>query len=135
MIRKMTILDYEAVLALWMKTGNIGLRSLDDSREGVAAFLKRNLHTNFVAVDGGRIIGAILSGHDGRRGYIYHTAVQEEHRRQGLGRRLAEAAVAALEREGITRVCLNVMVKNEQGRRFWEQLGWKKKDLLELYSK
>lgn len=81
------------------------------------------------------MIGAILSGHDGRRGYIYHTVVLPEYRRQGIATNLVDMAVKALQEEGITRVCLNVMETNEQGKKFWIDRGWEKKDFLGFYSK
>lgn len=135
MIRVMTIEDYDEVFALWMHTKGMGLRSLDDSREGIALFLKRNPATCFVSEDEDRLTGVILAGHDGRRGYIYHTVVREECRGRGIAARLVEAAEAALQAEGITRVCLNVMVTNETGKRFWQNQGWEKKDFLGFYSK
>lgn len=135
MIKVMTINDYEKLFALWEKTPNMGLRSLDDSKEGISCFLKRNPDTNFVAYDDEQLIGAILSGHDGRRGYIYHTVVLPEYRGQGIASDLVEAVVAALQKEGITRVCLNVMATNEQGKNFWIRKGWERKEFLEFYSK
>lgn len=135
MVRTMTIGDYEEVLRLWRDTPGMGLRSLDDSREGIEAFLRRNPATSFVALEEDRLVGAILCGHDGRRGYIYHTVVRPGDRERGVGTALVEAAVSALEREGITRVCLNVMESNETGKTFWLGRGWEKKDFLGFYSK
>ena len=135
MIKVMTISDYENLFAMWKNTPNIGLRSLDDSKEGISCFLKRNPDTNFVAYEDEKLIGAILCGHDGRRGYIYHTVVLPEYRGSGIATALVEAAVEALQKEGITRVCLNVMKTNEQGKKFWIGKGWEKKDFLEFYSK
>ncbi|MBQ8356564.1 MAG: GNAT family N-acetyltransferase [Clostridia bacterium] len=135
MIRKMTLSDYAAVFDLWMSTPHMGLRTLDDSEEGITLFLRRNPETCFVAVEGAEVIGVILCGHDGRRGYIYHTVVHPDHRKQGLGTALIDAAVAALQKEGITRVCLNVMESNEAGKQFWKKRGWEKKDFLGFYSK
>ena len=135
MMRVMTIDDYEVLFTLWKNTPNMGLRSLDDSKEGIARFLKRNPNTSFVAYEKKQLVGAILCGHDGRRGYIYHTVVLPEYRRQGIASNLVEAAVKALQREGITRVCLNVMETNEQGKEFWIGKGWEKKDFLGFYSK
>ena len=131
----MTIDDYEKLFEMWQSTPNMGLRSLDDSKEGISLFLKRNPTTNFVAYDDNKLIGAILSGHDGRRGYIYHTVVLPEYRRQGIATNLVDMAVKALQEEGITRVCLNVMETNEQGKKFWIDRGWEKKDFLGFYSK
>jgi len=131
----MTIDDYENLIEMWKQTLNLGLRSLDDSKEGITIFLERNPNTNFVAYEDDKIIGAILSGHDGRRGYIYHTVVLPEYRRRGIGSDLVNMAVEALQKEDITRVCLNVMETNEQGKKFWMDKGWEKKDFLGFYSK
>lgn len=135
MLRSMTIGDYDALFQLWTSIEGMGLRSLDDSREGIAAFLKRNPTTCFVVEEDGILVGAILCGHDGRRGYIYHTAVRDSCRGKGYGTQLADAASAALQKEGITRVCLNVLETNEIGKRFWQSRGWEKKDFLGFYSK
>ena len=135
MIRKMTIADYEKIFALWKNTDGMGLRSLDDSQQGISIFLKRNPDTNFVAIDNHEIIGTILCGHDGRRGYIYHTAVTKNYRNQGIATKLIEAVISALQKEGITRVCLNVIETNEYSKSFWQKKGWEKKDFLGFYSK
>lgn len=135
MIKVMTINDYEELFELWKNTPNMGLRSLDDSKEGISCFLKRNPNTNFVACENGQLVGAILSGHDGRRGYIDHTVVLPDYRGRGIASNLIELAVDALKKEGITRVCLNVMETNEQGKKFWISKGWEKKDFLGFYSK
>lgn len=135
MIKVMTINDYEELFELWQNTANMGLRSLDDSKEGISCFLKRNPNTNFVVYEDGQLVGAILCGHDGRRGYIYHTVVLPDYRRRGIASSLVESAIAALQKEGITRVCLNVMETNEQGKKFWISKVWEKKDFLGFYSK
>lgn len=135
MIQKMVIDDYEELFSLWKNMPNMGLRSLDDSREGIGRFLKRNPNTSFTAYEDGRLAGAILCGHDGRRGYIYHTAVLPEYQGRGIASGLVTAAVEALKEEGITRVCLNVMETNEQGKTFWMNRGWEKKDFLGFYSR
>lgn len=135
MIKKMTMDDYQDLFTMWKSTPNMGLRSLDDSKEGISAFLRRNPETNFVAYEDQRAVGAILCGHDGRRGYIYHTVVLPKYRGRGIASSLVEAAVKALQAEGITRVCLNVMETNEQGKEFWLKKGWEKKEFLGFYSK
>lgn len=135
MIRTMTIDDYVAVFDLWMNTPNMGLRTLDDSREGIEQFLKRNPATCFVAYDGEIVSGVVLCGHNGRRGYIYHTVVHPNYRRQGIGTALIDAAIDALRKEGITRVCLNVIESNEIGKEFWINRGWEKRDFLGFYSR
>jgi ribosomal protein S18 acetylase RimI-like enzyme len=127
-IRVMTIDDYENVYGLWNTTAGMGMRSLDDSEAGIRTFLERNPRTCFIAlteVDGkAEITGVILSGHDGRRGFIYHTAVKAEYRGQGIGVALAAAAEAALRDEGINKVALVAFRTNETGNRFWEQRGY-----------
>lgn len=135
MIRIMSMNDYQDLITMWKHTPNMGLRSLDDSQEGISAFLKRNPNTSFTAYEDGRLVGAILCGHDGRRGYIYHTVVLPEYRKRGIGASLVKMAVKALQEEGISRVCLNVMETNEQGKRFWIENGWEKKEFLGFYSK
>lgn len=135
MIRKMTMDDYEELADMWMKMPNMGLRSLDDSREGIGRFLKRNPETSFAAWEDHRLVGAILCGHDGRRGYIYHTAVLPAYRGRGIASLLTGRAEEALRGEGISRVCLNVMESNEDGKRFWTDRGWEKKDFPGFYSK
>ena len=80
-IRVMTLEDYDEVYALWMGIHGFGIRSIDDSKEGVERFLKRNPTTSMVAVADGKIVGAILCGHDGRRGCLYHVCVHEDYRR------------------------------------------------------
>lgn len=135
MIRLMTIDDYKEVFELWINTKGIGLRSLDDSIEGIIHFLERNPTTNYVTVVHNKIVGVILSGNDGRRGYIYHTVVDEKYRKQGIATELIDAAIKALKAEGITRVCLNVLETNEQGKQFWNKQGWNKVDALGFYSK
>lgn len=123
-IRTMTMEDYDAVYQLWISTPGMGLNDLDDSREGIGRFLKRNPDTCFVAVKKDHIVGAIMSGHDGRRGYIYHTAVQEPQQRQGIGGRLLDAVFQAMEREGINKLGLVVFARNEKGNQFWEKCGF-----------
>ncbi len=123
-IRKLELKDYDQIYALWTSTPGMGLRTLDDSPEGLERFLKRNPDTCFAAVKENSIAGVILCGHDGRRGYIYHMAVAPSQRRQGLGTALVEAAVQALQKEGIHKVALIAFRSNEAGNRFWESIGF-----------
>ena len=123
-IREMTASDYDKVYALWMSCRNMGFSNLDDSREGVERFLKRNPHTSFVAAEGDGIVGIVMAGHDGRRGYIYHAAVHEDCRGQGVGTRLVEASLQALKADGINKVALLVFKYNETGNAFWERRGF-----------
>jgi len=120
----MSIKDYEQVYSLWLNTPNMGLNDIDDSKEGISKYLVRNPKTCFVAEKDGEIIGIILCGHDGRRGYIHHTAVAQSEQRNGVGTSLLEAAMSALEREGITKAALVVFEKNEKGNLFWKKQGF-----------
>ena len=122
--RKMLVSDYGQIYALWLSCPGMGLNNLDDSRDGIERFLKRNPGTCFVTEAEGRIVGAILAGNDGRRGYIYHTAVSPAHRHEGIGRGLAEAALKALQRLGINKAALVVFDRNEDGNAFWEEMGF-----------
>ena len=124
-IQPMTIADYDALRKLWLSTPGMGLNSLDDSHEGIAKFIARNPRTSFVATENGfDVIGAIMCGHDGRRGYIYHTCVRTDRQGEGIGRALVEAALDALKAEGIHKVALVVFDRNENGNAFWEKLGF-----------
>ena len=123
-IRQMSLKDYESVYDLWIHTPGMGLNTTDDSKEGIEKYLRRNPATCFVAEEEGRIIGMIMSGHDGRRGFIYHTAVDLDFRNQGIGRKLVEQAMAALEKEGLHKVALVAFSKNQQGNGFWQKIGF-----------
>lgn len=135
MVRTMELGDYEKVYNLWAHTAGIGLNTTDDSKEGIAKYLARNPNTCFVAEDGGELAGVIISGHDGRRGFIYHTAVKEEFRRQGIGQELVSSALAALEQEGIHKVALVAFEKNKTGNLFWEKAGFTVRDDLVYRNK
>ena len=129
-IRIMNIADYNAVYQLWMSCTGMGLNNLDDSQEGIERFLERNPDTCFVAEDedNKKIIGVIMAGNDGRRGYIYHTAVDPQYRNQGIATLLVENVLSALERQGINKVAMVVFEKNTSGNAFWERLGFTKRD-------
>ncbi|MCH5194764.1 MAG: GNAT family N-acetyltransferase [Oscillospiraceae bacterium] len=134
-IRVMTIEDYDGVYELWINTPGMGLNETDDSRDGINKYLKRNPTTSFVAEDDGKIIGVILSGHDGRRGYIHHTAVLPEYRNQGIARKLADNAMDALDKEGINKAALVAFEKNRIGNSFWESIGFTVRDDLVYRNK
>lgn len=123
-IRNMTISDYDKVYALWTMTPGMGLNDLDDSRQGIEKYLCRNPKTCFVAEKNKSIVGVILSGHDGRRGYIHHTAVALSERENGIGTALVSAAMDSLKREGINKLSLVVFSKNVSGNSFWEKRGF-----------
>lgn len=130
-IRLMAVADYDAVFALWQDMPGMELRGFDDSRAGIARFLRRNPGTNFVAIEKGTVAGVILCGHDGRRAHIYHAAVRPDMQRNGTGKALAAAILDALRKENIHKASLTVFAGNEQGNRFWESLGFcRRTDLL-----
>lgn len=120
--------DYSQVYDLWMACTGMGLNNLDDSPEGIAIFLQRNPDTCFVAAESNKIIGVILVGSDGRRGYIYHTAVHPDYRRKGIAQMLVEKSLNALEEIGIHKAALVVFKKNENGNKFWEKLGFTERE-------
>jgi len=129
-IRKMSIDDYEEVYKLWISTPGMGLNDIDDSKAGIEKYLKRNPNTCFVVEISGKIVGVILAGHDGRRGFIYHTAVSEEYRNRGICSLLTDNAIKALRAEGIIKAALVVFETNEIGNEFWEHKGFiERKDL------
>ncbi len=134
MVRIMTIEDYEGVYALWKKIKGFGIRSIDDSKEGVARFLKRNPTTSVVAEKDGRIVGSILCGHDGRRGRLYHVCVDEDYRRHGIGKRMVVFAMKALKEEKINKVSLIAFTENDIGNAFWNTIGWTERLDLNYYD-
>lgn len=134
MIRAMTLNDYEKVHDLWMKIKGFAIRSIDDSKEGVERFLNRNPGISVVAEEDGKIIGAILCGHDGRRGCFYHVCVREDYRKQGIGKAMAVHAMRALQQEHINKVCLIAFKKNEVGNSFWKSVGWTFREDLNYYD-
>lgn len=134
MIRVMTADDYDGVHALWMKIHGFGIRSIDDSRAGIARFLKRNPKTSVVAIEDGKIVGSILCGHDGRRGCFYHVCVDEEYRMRGIGKGMVVKAMEALKEEEINKVSLIAFTRNDVGNAFWKQIGWTKREDLNYYE-
>ncbi len=123
-IRKMKITDYDVVYALWRKTPGMGLNDIDDSREGIERYLKRNPRTCFIGEFNGELAGVILAGHDGRRGYIHHTCVAPDLWGRQFGTKLVDAALEALRAEGISKAALVVFSRNERGNGFWERMGF-----------
>lgn len=130
----MKIEDFEQVHALWMKISGFGIRSIDDSREGVERFLKRNPDCSVVAEKDGQIIGSILCGHDGRRGCLYHVCVHSDHRKQGIGKSMVVFAMQALKKDQINKVCLIAFTQNDIGNAFWKEIGWTKREDLNYYD-
>lgn len=134
-IRKMILDDYEGIYALWMSCAGMGLNNLDDSKEGIGKFISRNPDTCFVALDGDTIIGVIMAGSDGRRGYIYHTAVHCEYRKRGIATKLVGHVLDALRELGINKAALVVFGRNEAGNAFWENRGFTEREDLVYRNK
>lgn len=134
MLRVMTIEDYDKVYALWKQIHGFGIRSVDDSREGIGRFLKRNPTTSVVAEEDGKIVGAILCGHDGRRGCLYHVCVDEDYRRRGIGKSMVVFSMDALKKEQISKVSLIAFTKNDIGNAFWNEIGWVQRLDLNYYD-
>ena len=121
--------DYDDVRALWMTIRGFGIRALDDSREDVARFIRRNPTTSVVARADGRIVGSILCGSDGRQGALYHVCVARAYRRRGIGTRMVGYCMERLREMGINKVSLIAFASNDAGNAFWRQIGWKPCDV------
>ena len=122
-IREFSINDYDAVIELWQRVEGLEIAEGDD-RDGVAQFLARNPGLSRVATDGSAIVGVVLCGHDGRRGHIYHLAVDPAYQGRGLGKRLLDESLAGLRRTGVKRVIIMVAEDNPSGRQFWKRSGY-----------
>lgn len=133
-VRTMTIEDYQGVHDLWMTIKGFAIRSIDDSREGVERFLKRNPATSVVAEENGEIVGSILCGHDGRRGCLYHVCVREDCRMRGIGKSMVVRCMEDLEKEKISKVSLIAFTENDIGNAFWKEIGWTKREDLNYYD-
>ena len=133
-VRTMTIEDYEQIYELWMKIKGFAIRSIDDSWEGVERFLKRNPNTSVVAVKNEKIVGAILCGHDGRRGCLYHVCVDPNYRKPGIGTAMVVFAMNALKEENISKVSLIAFTQNDMGNAFWRKIGWTQREDLNYYD-
>ena len=124
---------YDEVLALWRQTPGVCVREAD-SREAIERYLLRNPGLSFLAEVAGRIVGCALSGHDGRRGYVQHVAVEASHRRQGIAQTLVSRCLAALKQEGIAKAHLEVLAENFEGGAFWRRRGWARREDTKRYS-
>ena len=133
-VRTMTIEDDQGVHDLWMTIKGFAIRSIDDSREGVERFLKRNPATSVVAEENGEIVGSILCGHDGRRGCLYHVCVREDCRMRGIGKSMVVRCMEELEKEKISKVSLIAFTENDIGNAFWKEIGWTKREDLNYYD-
>ena len=129
-IRIMNSDDYSDAIHLWQSLPGLGLSSADE-HTAIDLFLNKNPETCFVALDESKIIGTVLGGSDGRRGYLYHLAVHKDYQRIGLGRQLSEKCLASLRSQGLKKCHIFVISSNTEGLRFWERMGWLlRKDIL-----
>ncbi len=133
-IRAMTEEDYEQVHTLWLSISGFGIRSIDDSKEGVAKFIRRNPTTSVVAEENGKVVGCILCGHDGRRGCLYHVCVDQAYRKHGIGKSMVNFCIQALKEEGINKVSIIAFTTNEVGNKFWRKMGWEFREDLNYYD-
>jgi len=132
-LREFTMEDYDEAYALWQATEGIGL-SEADKRENIASFLAHNPGLSMVAVQDGVMVGALLCGSDGRRGFLHHLAVATSHRRGGIGRELVTRCLAGLARIGMRKCHIFVLVDNVEGRKFWQRIGWEERTTLLVMS-
>jgi ribosomal protein S18 acetylase RimI-like enzyme len=131
--RNLQITDHQDLIVLWRNCDGISLRDAD-SRQGMQKYLERNPGLSFVAEADARIVASLMAGHDGRRGYIQHLAVDPEQRNQGIAGRLLELCLQALQAQGIVKSHVHVLNSNQLGRDFWSRRGWLHRDEIEMYS-
>jgi len=131
--RTLTISDHRNISDLWSTSEGVVIRT-SDSEESVARYLLRNQNLSFVAENDGDIIGSILAGHDGKRGYIQHPIVSPDHRCGGIGSHLVSLCIGALSELGIVKSHIHVLVSNKEARTFWEKQGWNYRDDIVVYS-
>jgi ribosomal protein S18 acetylase RimI-like enzyme len=132
-ISPLTEADIAEALELWTASEGVGLRGADEPA-ALARYLARNPGLSLAARDGGRMVGAVLCGHDGRRGYLHHLAVAASHRRRGIARELVERCLDGLRREGIAKCHLFVYHHNAEGQAFWRTVGWQPRSDILLMS-
>jgi N-acetylglutamate synthase len=134
-ITELTIKNYEEVLSLWQSTEGVGLDKDVDTKERIGIYLQRNLGLSFAAFEKGKVIGAVLCGHDGRRGYLHHLTVAEAHRNKGIGNALVDKVISKLHMLGIRKCNIFVFANNPGGQEFWKKSGWVERTDLKVMSK
>ncbi|PZD97266.1 GNAT family N-acetyltransferase [Paenibacillus sambharensis] len=132
-IREMVIEDYPSLIELWNRTEGLAIGEAD-SEEAIDHYLQRNPGMSFVCADENKIIGTVMCGHDGRRGYLYHVAVDQDYRGRNLAQELVKRSLSRLSEEGIHRCHILVIADNEIGKHFWTKTGWNRRDGILLYS-
>ena len=131
--RPMTIEDYPAAYALWQTATGVGLSSSDEL-VAIASYLARNPGISQAAYEEDELVGVMLCGHDGRRGYIHHLVVLDSHRRQGIGKKLVKRGLAALSQDGIQKCHIFVFAENQKAIAFWKKVAWEHRQDLILMS-
>lgn len=134
-IRNMTIEDYEQAVQLWQATEGIGLHEYEDSKAGIAHYLARNRGLSLIWRESRQVVGTLLCGHDGRRGYLHHLAVAAAHRGRGIGTQLVEHALHNLAQKGIRKCNIYSYADNEAGLAFWGRLGWQQREDIRIVSR
>ena len=132
-IREMKPEDYDQIYSMWQITSKRAL-SEADSRQGIGKYLARNPGMSMVAEIDGKIVGTVLAGHDGRRGFIHHMAVMPQFRRHGIGKKLAKAATDKIFEDGIDKIHIFCYQNNETGQSFWRDFGFEKREDVFVYS-
>jgi putative acetyltransferase len=130
----MVISDYDAALDLWKRTEGIGL-SEADSRPHIETYLSRNPGLSSVALDGAELVGGVLCGHDGRRGFIHHLAVSPDRRHEGIGSALVERCFKGMAGMGLRKCHIFVFADNAEGKKFWRVTGWRERFDLTVMSR
>lgn len=132
-IRPMTIDDYDEIFAMWQITTKRALSKADE-RSQIERYLRRNEGMSQIAEIDGKIVGTVLAGHDGRRGFIHHMAVLPEYRRRHIGRKLAQKAIECIAADGIDKTHIFCYQNNETGQNFWSSFGFEKRDDVFVFS-
>ena len=130
----MDIRDYDEIIRLWEKSEGVGLSGADE-RQNIETYLKRNLGHSYIAKDADTIVGAVLAGHDGRRGFIHHLAVKKEYRKRGIAKALIDRCLNSLKAGGIQKSHLLVFFQNDSAIEFWKKIGWTKREDIGVMSK
>lgn len=125
--------DYESIISLWQNSEGVKLREAD-SKDGIGKYLRRNPGLSFIAEINGEIVGTIMAGHDGKRGYLQHLAVDVQHRRNGIATELLKRCLAALKLEGIVKSHIHVLYENEAAKVYWQNRGWVTRNDIEVFS-
>lgn len=131
--QEMEICDYDSIIKLWEEVEGVKLRDAD-SRDGISKYLIRNPALSFIALNEDEIIGTIMAGHDGKRGYIQHLAVSSNYRKKGVATKLCDLCIKALKKEGIVKSHIFILKNNEIASTYWKNQGWEKRNDIEVYS-